>query len=80
LVATAAFFSFPSGGSDEGAQTDPIIPSQPSLADRDSWPETVETFKRLLAEQKASQVSELKQAENERLLAQLEVWLNAKAR
>jgi hypothetical protein len=40
----------------------------------------VETFKRLLAEQKASQASALKQADNERLLGQFEAWMNAKAR
>jgi hypothetical protein len=79
-IATAAFFSSPSHYGSESAQPQTLTPTQPSLADRETWSETVETFKRLLAEQKASQASALKQADNERLLGQFEAWMNAKAR
>jgi hypothetical protein len=80
LAATAAFISTPSDGDKDGWQTPSIALTPSSSAEREAWSDTVETFKRLLAEQKASQASELKQTENERVLGQIEAWSNAKAR
>jgi hypothetical protein len=42
------------------------------------WPQTLDTFKRLLAEQKASQALAAQTA-NEQLMHNLEAWMNAKA-
>jgi hypothetical protein len=54
-----------------------ITPSSP--AEPDAWNDTVETFKRLLAEQKASHAPGLQQTENEQVLGQIEAWSDAEA-
>jgi hypothetical protein len=79
-AAVAAFISIPSPGDNEGLQTHSIAPPFSSGTELDGWSGTVETFKQLLAEQRASQGPLVKQTENERVLNQLEAWMNAKTR
>ncbi|MGA7326278.1 MAG: hypothetical protein WBX25_17795 [Rhodomicrobium sp.] len=64
----------------EESQPEPIAATPSLLTNEERWSATVETFKQLIAHQKASQVSIVKQAANERLLGQLEAWMKGKAR
>jgi hypothetical protein len=80
VVTTAAFFSAPPAADKAGWQTQSIPLTASSPAETEAWSETVETFKRLIAEQKASKAPEVKQTEAERVLGQLEAWSTAKAR
>jgi len=76
-AAVATVFSIETGDTSQSE----LASATPSLmANGERWPDTVETFKRLLAEQKAAQVPEIRQAENERILGQMEAWLKAKSR
>ena len=78
-IKSAALVSFPSATGQAGAKIYPTTSWEGSLVDRD-WSETVETFKQLVVEQKATQALQMKQAENARFLGQLEAWMNAKTR
>ncbi|MGA7325869.1 MAG: hypothetical protein WBX25_15625 [Rhodomicrobium sp.] len=64
----------------EESQLESIAATPSSLTNGEPWSATVETFKQLIAQQKASRVSAIKQAENNRLFVQLEAWMKAKAR
>jgi hypothetical protein len=57
-------------------QGSPASERVPSFNDRE-WSQTVDTFKRLLGEQKASQAS-VTRTENDRLLHNLETWVSAR--
>ena len=73
----ATVFSIETGDTSQSE----LASATPSLmANGERWPDTVETFKRLLAEQKAAQEPTIRQAENERILGQMEAWLKAKSR
>jgi len=52
----AQLSSFPSTNDEEPSQPQPIAPVKLSSAQDDSWPETVETFRQLLAAKKAPQL------------------------
>jgi hypothetical protein len=58
-------------------QASPASERLPSFNDR-KWSKTVDAFKRLLAEQEASQASAAR-TENDRLLRNLEAWVSARA-
>jgi hypothetical protein len=75
VTATAA--SFADSKATWQTQSIAITPSSP--AEPDAWNDTVETFKRLLAEQKASVGPGLQQTENEQVLGQIEAWSDAEA-
>ncbi|MGA7323913.1 MAG: hypothetical protein WBX25_05405 [Rhodomicrobium sp.] len=55
VAVIAPLSSFPSAD-DEEPQPQLIAAAKPTLAQDDSWPETVETFRQLLAAKKASQL------------------------
>ncbi|MGA7325007.1 MAG: hypothetical protein WBX25_11115 [Rhodomicrobium sp.] len=76
-VAVASVFS---AETIEIAQPEPALVTPASMASGERWSDTVATFKRLLAEQKAVQAPSIRQAENGRLLEQMEAWLKAKSR
>jgi hypothetical protein len=79
-TATAAFFSAPPAVDKAAWQTQAVAITPSSAAEPEAWSDTVDTFKKLLAEQKASQAPGLQQSEAERVLGQLEAWSKAKAR
>jgi hypothetical protein len=60
-------------------QPSPVAPQQLSLAGGAKWSKTVDTFQQLVAQQKLSPAT-TQQAENERLLRNLDAWMKAKAR
>jgi hypothetical protein len=55
-------------------------PMQSSLSEAISWSETVETFQELLEERAEWRATVIRQAKNERVLAQLYAWMKTKAR
>jgi hypothetical protein len=73
VTTTAAFLS---AAVDKVGLETQSTPSSPA----EHWSDTVDTFKQLLAEQKASQAPGLQQSEADRVLGQLEAWSKAKAR
>jgi hypothetical protein len=79
-TATAAFFSAPPAVDKAAWQTQAVAITPSSAAEPEAWSDTVDTFKKLLAEQKASQAPGLQQSEAERVLGQLEAWSKAKTR
>jgi hypothetical protein len=70
----ATLLSVPSAKAAISSQSESLAPARAALYSDRRWFEAVDTFKLLLAEQKASA---LKQAENDRLLRRLEAWLSA---
>jgi hypothetical protein len=78
--AVAAMVFSPSVAGIEGSQARSTAPMQLSMAQGGEWPETMERFKQLLAQQQTSRASAMGQAENDRLLGQLDAWLKATAR
>jgi hypothetical protein len=64
----------------ESLQVPSTAPMRFSMTEGEDWPNTVERFKQLLAQQQTSRASAVRQAENNRLLGQLDAWLKAKSR
>jgi hypothetical protein len=67
-------------GSDavEAPQTPPVAPTQQLDAEGEPWSDAMETYKKLLAKQDASNASTPKHTTNDPVLGQYEGWLKAK--
>ena len=79
-IATAVSVSTSTATGNEASQTESMTLTPPSIAEAEEWSKTLQTFKRLLAEQDASQPPQTKRVDSERPLGQFEAWLNAKPR
>jgi hypothetical protein len=60
-----------------GAGVTPAAASDTSPVERETWSQTVETYKQVLAQQK---MPPAKNTEQDRLIGQLEAWMNGKPR
>jgi len=64
----------------EGSQPEPASATPSFVVNGERGSGTVENFKQLLAKQNAAKALAKRQAENDRLLQQMEAWLKAKSR
>jgi hypothetical protein len=77
-IETKASSSRATSGAVKILQAPPVAPTERLEAEGEPWPETMETYKKLLSKQDASNASAPKQTANDHVLGQYEAWLKAK--